>query len=97
MPCDLCGEYYDDEESDGHYCKELDITICDECQKNVEEHHKVDGKIVVLRCSECHKVKEVKWVKYKKRGRTLGSKNKPKSGEPRQMVLGIEGQMAIIS
>ena len=95
MPCDLCGEYYFNEETDGHRSKELDIIICDDCQKKVEEHHKVDGKFVVIKCSECHKVKEVKWMKYKKRGRMLGSKNKPKPGEPQQTVLGIQRQTAI--
>ena len=97
MPCDMCGEYYFNEETDGHFCKELDITICDDCQKKVEEHHEIEGKFVVHKCSECHKLKEVIWIKYKKRGRAVGSKNKPKPGEPHQMVLGGEGQTAMVT
>lgn len=89
MPCDMCGEYYPDEESDSNYCQELDITVCDECLKRIEVHHKVDGKYMVDRCSECGEVKGVKWIKYKNRGRPVGSKNKPKPSESVQAVLTI--------
>ena len=94
MPCDMCGEYYFNEESDGHFNKELDIIICDDCQKNVEEHHLVDGKFVVNRCSECNKVKEVVWIKDKKRGRPVGSENKPKYAKG-QTTLINQGQTVI--
>ena len=94
MPCDLCGEYYDDEESDGHYSKELDIIVCDECLKKIEEHHKVDGKFVVIKCSECGKVKEVVWIKYKNKRRKVGSKNKPKYVKGQTLLIN-EGQTAV--
>ena len=78
MPCQLCGEHYFDEGSDAHYSSDLDILVCDDCLKCIEEHHKVDGKYVVYKCSECGKVKKVEWISYKKRGRKSGSRNKQK-------------------
>lgn len=88
MPCDLCGEYY------GNFYKELDIIVCDDCLKKIEEHRKIDGKFIVHRCSECHRVRAVKWVPYKKKGRKVGSENKPKYVKG-QMVLFTEGQTGV--
>lgn len=78
MSCPICGKYYFDEESDAHFCKELDIMICDDCLKKVEENHKVTGKFVVNKCKCCGNITSLEWVQYKKRGRPAGSKNKTK-------------------
>lgn len=96
MSCPICGEYYFSEEDDQHYIKELDIFACCDCAEKVEKHHKIDGKYVVKKCRECGHIKEVFFIRYKKRGRKLGSKNKPKPGEPHQTVLvGNEHQTVI--
>lgn len=76
MTCPVCGEYYFNEETDSHFCKELDLMICDDCLKKVEEYHKVTGKFVVHKCNECGHVKNVEWIPYKNRGRPSGSENK---------------------
>lgn len=78
MPCPICGEYYFSEEEDQKYVGELDILACEDCREKVEQHHKIDGKYVVDKCKECGHVKQVYFIKYKKRGRKTGSKNKPK-------------------
>ncbi len=87
MPCDVCGEYYFDEESDKHYVSELDIYVCDDCLARIEEHHGVDGKYVVEKCKECGHVKGVTWHPYKKRGRPAGSKNEKKEAPEKTKTL----------
>ncbi len=76
MSCPICGEYYFNEETDAHFCKELDLMVCDDCLNKVEEKHEVTGKYIVHKCKECGHVKNIEWISYKKRGRPAGSKNK---------------------
>lgn len=78
MSCPACGEYFDDFDREPKYCKELDITVCEHCQKRIEEMHKVTGKFVVHKCKECKHITKVKFIKYEKRGRPVGSTNIPK-------------------
>jgi len=70
--CAMCGEY-------SPFCEihdGLDVYLCPDCMKRVEEHHLVDGKYVVDRCKCCGHIKGVYFIPYKKRGRPAGSKNK---------------------
>ena len=78
--CKMCGEF-------SPWCRyhdELGILLCKDCYEKVEKHHKVDGKFVVDRCKYCGHIKGVYFIKYKRRGRPAGSKNKPK---PPQEVI----------
>ena len=72
--CMLCDDdIFDDCEQ---YYK--DIMVCRKCLDYLSEHDQVDGKLVIDRCKECGHVKNVSFVKYKKRGRPTGSKNEAK-------------------
>lgn len=79
MSCPICGEYLNDFDRKPKYVKELDLTVCEHCLERVEQRHKTDGKYVVHRCKECKHVRKVEFIKYRKRGRPLGSKNTPKA------------------
>ena len=81
MSCPICGEYFNDFDREPEYSKDLDTTVCEQCLKSVEEKHKTTGKFVVHKCNECKNITKVEFIKYKKRGRSLGSKNTPKPPE----------------
>lgn len=78
MSCPACGEYFNDFDREPKYCKDLDITVCEQCLKLVEEKHKTTGRFAVHKCKDCKSITRVEFIKYKKRGRSLGSKNTPK-------------------
>lgn len=78
MSCPICGEYFNDFDHGPKHVKELDLMVCEQCLGRIERRHKIDGKYVVHRCKECGHVREVEFVKYKKRRRPVGSKNVPK-------------------
>jgi hypothetical protein len=81
MSCPACGEYFNDFDREPKYCKDLDITVCELCVAAIEKMHKITGRFEVHKCKECKHITKVEFIKYKKRGRSPGSKNTPKPPE----------------
>lgn len=76
--CDMCGEDVMDFD-DLNSIQGLNIYVCRRCEKEIEDHHTIDGKYVVVRCKECGKIRTVDWKPYKQKGRPKGSKNQIKT------------------
>jgi len=77
--CQMCGEdIMCAGHSDLHDIGKESVYLCRDCAKRVDDHQeKGDGKYVVARCKECGHVRDIKFIKYKKRGRPTGSRNDP--------------------
>lgn len=80
MPCDCCGEGIFDEGYNSNFIHIIGgtITACRRCHAQIEEYHLVTGKYIANKCKECGHIINVDFIRYKKRGRPKGSKNKIK-------------------
>jgi len=85
MACPLCGESreYDDMMK---FNSILKVLLCSDCNRKVEENHKVKGKYKVIKCRSCKQIKKIEWIPYKRKGRKKGSKNRIKV-HPNQTFL----------
>ena len=73
--CQLCGEetFALDSHCEKYY---KGLTVCDDCYQFLEENDGYTGKLVVEKCKTCKQITDVRFEKYKTRGRKIGSKNK---------------------
>ena len=80
MSCDFCGDYFLEEgyNSSFIHISGGTITVCRRCRAQMEKYHLVTGKYIVNKCKECGHIINVDFIRYKKRGRPKGSKNKIK-------------------
>lgn len=77
--CQMCGEdLFGADHHDLHTIGKKSYYLCRECAHHVREHEeKNDGKYVVDRCKECGHVRDIRFIKYKTRGRPRGSRTDP--------------------
>ncbi len=77
--CQMCGEdIFGSDHDDLYPIGKESVFLCRDCAKRVEDHEeKGDGKYVVVRCKECGHIRDIKFIKYKPRGRPTGSRTDP--------------------